>query len=327
MDHNKDHYPVGISTGSIVPQKMCKPSKGSFSSPPNGEQSKKTNAPPKKSIVKHTSYCKISDNLADSCKTLCKICGDPFFLMKMRSHTIKYHGIQITKYKEMYGPFEIIEKVFHKCHLCGKIVLMDSDVLGGHIKKTHKMKEKDYKEKYCYTIFIINEDLSVKSKLTVFKEPSGVLNLPVNHSDQTNFVRQLNNSEKKSSENTFGTQFLYVDKREATNKIEKLSEEKKDPQQIKMDKVGQDELIKGIGEKVGGKEVGKEATIGEQDNIGGLGVEAMYVQLSDYLNTVEQQEAFIEPQDYQEEDLMSYDNAMDQLDNGQPSRELGACFG
>jgi len=93
--------------------------------------------------------CRLSDDLADSCKTLCKVCGQPFFLTGMRSHTQTAHGIQITRYKEIYGPFDIIEKVFHKCHICGKILLLDSDAMGGHIKGTHKMKEKEYKEKYC----------------------------------------------------------------------------------------------------------------------------------------------------------------------------------
>ena len=59
------------------------------------------------------------------------------------------HGLQITRYKEVYGQLEVIEKVFHKCHLCGKIVLMDSDTLGAHIKRAHKMKERDYKKKFC----------------------------------------------------------------------------------------------------------------------------------------------------------------------------------
>ena len=59
------------------------------------------------------------------------------------------HGVQITEYKAMYGEFEIIEKVFHKCHLCGKIVLMDSDTLGAHIKRAHKIKERTYKKTFC----------------------------------------------------------------------------------------------------------------------------------------------------------------------------------
>ena len=58
------------------------------------------------------------------------------------------HKLQITKYKELHGPFEIIEHVYHKCHLCGKILLLDCDAMGGHIKGIHKMKEKLYKEQY-----------------------------------------------------------------------------------------------------------------------------------------------------------------------------------
>lgn len=42
-----------------------------------------------------------------------------------------------------------VQVVWHSCHLCGKLVLLDSDALGAHIKSTHKMKEKDYKDKYC----------------------------------------------------------------------------------------------------------------------------------------------------------------------------------
>jgi len=93
--------------------------------------------------------CKISDNLEDSCKTLCKICAKPFNLAAMRSHTLSAHNLQITKYKEIHGQFEILQVVWHRCHICGKLVLMDSDALGGHIKGTHKMKEKEYKEQYC----------------------------------------------------------------------------------------------------------------------------------------------------------------------------------
>jgi len=91
----------------------------------------------------------ISDNMADACRTLCKICGGSFPLSSMRGHTQSRHNLQITLYKEKYGPFEIIEpKVYHKCYICGKVVLLDNDWLGGHIKSTHKMKEKAYKDKY-----------------------------------------------------------------------------------------------------------------------------------------------------------------------------------
>jgi len=92
--------------------------------------------------------CKLSDDLADSVKTVCHICQAPVTLTGMRSHTMLQHKIQITKYKELYGPFQIIEHVFHKCHLCGKIMLLDSDAMGAHIKNTHKMKEKEYKKRF-----------------------------------------------------------------------------------------------------------------------------------------------------------------------------------
>lgn len=89
--------------------------------------------------------CKLSDDLADSVKTMCQICELPINLTGMRSHTMLKHNLQITKYKELYGSFQIIEHVFHKCHLCGQILLLDSDAMGVHIKGKHKMKEREYK--------------------------------------------------------------------------------------------------------------------------------------------------------------------------------------
>jgi len=95
---------------------------------------------------------KISDDMVDACKTICKICHKTFRLSMMRIHTLK-HGLQITKYKEIHGNFHedksmIVEIVYHKCHLCGKLVLLDNDALGGHIKGTHKWTEKDYKGQF-----------------------------------------------------------------------------------------------------------------------------------------------------------------------------------
>ena len=42
-----------------------------------------------------------------------------------------------------------LQDVWHRCHICDELVLMDKDVLGGHIKGTHNMKEKEYKEQFC----------------------------------------------------------------------------------------------------------------------------------------------------------------------------------
>ena len=158
---------------------------------PTGVKPKKNNTTPLKYLADDSSSFKISDNLSDSCKTHCKICGKAFFLSNMRSHSLKSHSIQITRYKEMYGQFEIIEKVFHKCHLCGKIVLMDSDILGGHIKGTHKMKEKAYKEKYC-----ISKPTAGVKKSKVMTDEEEPLN---SFADKTSLVGQLAKLEKEHS--------------------------------------------------------------------------------------------------------------------------------
>jgi len=111
------------------------------------KQIKKCSTPLRVSIPAEED-CKLSDDLADCVRTLCQICQASVTLTNMRSHTQGVHKLQITKYKELYGPFQIIEHVFHKCHLCGKILLLDNDAMGGHIKSTHKMKEREYNERF-----------------------------------------------------------------------------------------------------------------------------------------------------------------------------------
>ena len=70
----------------------------------------------------------------------------------MRSHTLGRHKVRITKYKEIHGPFIIIDIVYHKCQLCEKLILLDSDFLGVHIRTIHKMTEREYKDKYMFKI-------------------------------------------------------------------------------------------------------------------------------------------------------------------------------
>ena len=70
--------------------------------------------------------CKFSDDLDDSVCTICKICDAEVTLTGMRRHTKLKHKLKITKYKELHGPFKIIEHVYHKCHLCDKILILDN---------------------------------------------------------------------------------------------------------------------------------------------------------------------------------------------------------
>jgi len=111
-----------------------------------------TRAPFKAAPLKLTpadpANCKISDNMADCCKTRCEVCGKTFSLVNMRSHTLSAHKMRITKYKEVYGPLNLLEEVWHACYLCGQLVLLDNDHLGSHIKSAHKLAEKTYKDQY-----------------------------------------------------------------------------------------------------------------------------------------------------------------------------------
>jgi len=137
QSQEKKFLQVGNNTKSSPPSKKIHKSKRLSVVPP-----------PLRVSIPEEKDCKLSDDLADSVKTLCQICQLPITLTGMRSHTMLKHRLQITKYKELYGQFEIIEHVFHKCHLCGKIMLLDCDAMGGHIKGTHKMKEREYKRAF-----------------------------------------------------------------------------------------------------------------------------------------------------------------------------------
>jgi hypothetical protein len=69
---------------------------------------------------------RIRKNLKDACKTICRICQKPFFINSLRHHTRIIHKVSINEYKKSFGEPKnnIIQKVYHKCGLCFKIVLM-----------------------------------------------------------------------------------------------------------------------------------------------------------------------------------------------------------
>ena len=91
----------------------------------------------------------VSANFADRCKTICKICGDVLFLSLMRFHTLSKHAMHISSYKKEHGALEIVKKIFHRCFICGKLVLWDNDKIGFHMKFQHKIVEREYFAKYC----------------------------------------------------------------------------------------------------------------------------------------------------------------------------------
>ena len=97
----------------------------------------------------HQSVRRYSNNLADVCRTECRICNKEVPLSKMRYHTSRKHGMPITTYKEMYGNHkqQMVLEMYHKCGICGMDVHLDSDDIKNHLFR-HTISQKDYNAKY-----------------------------------------------------------------------------------------------------------------------------------------------------------------------------------
>ena len=92
---------------------------------------------------------KFSDHMKDSVQTVCQICQSKETFVNMRVHTRKAHGMTITEYKIEHGGLEdhMVEAVYHRCRLCEKVLLLESDAINTHMK-AHKFNMKEYSTKY-----------------------------------------------------------------------------------------------------------------------------------------------------------------------------------
>ena len=92
---------------------------------------------------------RFSNCMRDAVRSICQICGSTETWNNMRNHTKKIHGIRITAYKQKYGQLteHLVEKVFHKCGVCGRVLLLDPDILAPHVRN-HGMSHKHYSAKY-----------------------------------------------------------------------------------------------------------------------------------------------------------------------------------
>jgi len=95
-----------------------------------------------------------SDNMVDSCKTVCKVCQQVIRLSEIRRHS-KTHGMSIQQYKEKYDAFRhhILQPVYHhKCGLCGEDLLLDWDTIHNHCRtRKHGIKWKEYSSRFLVT--------------------------------------------------------------------------------------------------------------------------------------------------------------------------------
>ena len=170
-----------------------------------------------------------SNNLTEVCKTKCKMCGRAYILPVMRVHTKSAHKITITQYKEQFNQqfLYIIEKIFHKCGICGKPVLFDSDSIAVHLKNrdnhnvTHKVYNDTFLTKICGT-----KQAKKMDELTVLKSPENKLP-KVNMSKEAKIVEQVNGKNKLNAISTNNKQEILHDINNPLEYKDQVAEEHK----------------------------------------------------------------------------------------------------
>ena len=99
---------------------------------------------------------RFSNDMNDASKTKCKICYKVLRISRVRSHTKSTHGMSITEYKEKFKQhtYDLIEKVLHKCGICGEMLLLDSDAIAQHLNSnsSHNLTHAEYNAKFMTTM-------------------------------------------------------------------------------------------------------------------------------------------------------------------------------
>ena len=127
-------------------------------------------------VVKSSTQKVYSNDMTDACKTVCKICHKNVTLNIMRTHTRTVHKINIKDYRDMHGnPREqIINKVYHKCQLCKKELLLDADDIHIHVLK-HQISLREYNHKF---ILRSKTNINRQMKYKHFNQEEGFHTIP-----------------------------------------------------------------------------------------------------------------------------------------------------
>ena len=91
-----------------------------------------------------------SNDMKDCCKHRCRICHKVYTLTAMRGHSKMIHQMSIKEYQFRHGNVrDMIEVVmWHKCQVCNKDFLLDSDEIHKHANIKHKMSLREYTQKF-----------------------------------------------------------------------------------------------------------------------------------------------------------------------------------
>ena len=91
-----------------------------------------------------------SSNPMNSCKVFCCFCDKVVSLSGLGKHVNNTHRVMLKEYKALFGNprNQIIKLVFHKCEICKKVLLLNTDDMSKHMKKAHQLAYKDYMIRY-----------------------------------------------------------------------------------------------------------------------------------------------------------------------------------
>ena len=112
------------------------------------KQMKNIFADQRKKSVQQNKEVRFSNELEDSCRTLCKVCNASIILSKLEQHTRTKHSMTSSEYKIIHGKPVIESLIFHKCGLCSFVLLLDSDFISQHLKTFHQITQKHYNSTY-----------------------------------------------------------------------------------------------------------------------------------------------------------------------------------
>merc|ERR1712025_804740 len=93
-----------------------------------------------------------SNDMTHCCKHQCRVCNKIYTLTAMRGHA-RSHSITIKEYNDKYGSprDNIITEVWHKCKLCDKDFLLDSDEVHRHAN-WHQMTLKEFNSRFIILV-------------------------------------------------------------------------------------------------------------------------------------------------------------------------------
>ena len=91
-----------------------------------------------------------SSNPLNSCKIFCGICDKVINLSGLSKHVKNVHKTTGKEYKALFGDprKQIIKLVFHKCVICQKVLLLNTDDISKHLRKAHQLAYKEYMSKH-----------------------------------------------------------------------------------------------------------------------------------------------------------------------------------